>query len=146
LFPARVILLTLLTMAGTADALDYVSVGERAVILYDAPSLKARKVFVVSRYTPLEQVVGLDNWVKVRDSSGALNWVEKRALTSKRYVVVTAAQAALHLAPDSNAAVILQVRQQVALEWLESTGSGWVRVRHRDGLMGYIRTSDVWGV
>ncbi len=141
----RTLLLMLLAMAGSADALDYASVGERGAVLYDAPSLKAKKVFVVSRYTPLEQVVGLDNWVKVRDSSGALNWVEKRALSNKRFVVVTAAQASLHVAPDSNAAVVSQVRQQVALEWLESTGSGWIKVRHRDGLQGYIRTVDVWG-
>lgn len=135
----------LLAVAVPAHALDYVSVADGSAILYDAPSLKAKKLFVVSRYLPLEQVVSLDSWVKVRDSSGSLSWIEKRALSSKRFVVVTAALAAMRLAPEENAAVVLQARQQVALELLENTGGGWLKVRHQDGVTGYVKTADVWG-
>ncbi len=126
-------------------AADYASVADGPAVLYDAPSLKAKKIFVASRYLPLEQVVSLDNWVKVRDSSGTLAWIEKRALSSKRFVVVTAPLAAIRQAPEENAAVVLQARQQVALEWLESTGAGWLKVRHQDGVAGYVKTADVWG-
>lgn len=146
--PFRHVLLlfiALLATVGSAHAMDYVSVGDNAAILYDAPSLKAKKIFVASRYLPLEQVVTLDSWVKVRDSSGRLAWIEKRALSSKRFVVVTVALAAIRQAAEENAAVVAQVKQQVALEWLESTGTGWVRVRHPDGETGYIRTTEVWG-
>jgi len=131
--------------ASPVHAMDYVSVADGSAILYDAPSLKAKKIFVVSRYLPLEQVVSLDNWVKARDSSGNLAWIEKRALSSKRFVVATAALAAVRQAPEENAAVVLQARQQVALELLENTGGGWLKVRHQDGVTGYIRTVDVWG-
>ena len=135
----------LLAVAVPAHALDYVSVADGSAILYDAPSLKAKKIFVVSRYLPLEQVVSLDSWVKVRDSSGGLSWIEKRALSSKRFVVVTAALAAMHQAPEENTAVVLQARQQVALELLENSGGGWLKVRHQDGATGYVKTADVWG-
>lgn len=135
----------LLAVAVPAHALDYVSVADGSAILYDAPSLKAKKLFVVSRYLPLEQVVSLDSWVKVRDSSGSLSWIEKRALSNKRFVVVTAALAAMRQAPEENAAVVLQARQQVALELLENTGGGWLKVRHQDGVTGYVKTADVWG-
>ncbi len=135
----------LLAIAGSAYAVDYVSVADSTAILYDAPSLKAKKIFVTSRYMPLEQVVILDNWVKARDSSGSLAWIEKRALSSKRFVVVTAALAAVRQAPEAGATVVLQARQQVALEWLESTGTGWIKVRHQDGVTGYVSTADVWG-
>lgn len=128
-----------------AHALDYVSVADGSAILYDAPSLKAKKIFVVSRYLPLEQVVSLDSWVKVRDSSGSLSWIEKRALSSKRFVVVTAELAAMRQAPEERAAVVLQAHQQVALELLENTGGGWLKVRHQDGVTGYVRATDVWG-
>lgn len=134
-----------LLAAGSAGAADYVSVADNATILYDAPSLKAKKVFVVSRYLPLEQVVNLNGWVKVRDSSGSLAWIEKRALSSKRFVVVTVALAAIRQTADENAAVVAQVKQQVALEWLENTGTGWLKVRHPDGETGYVRTVEVWG-
>ena len=135
----------LLFLAGGACAADFVSVADTAAVLYDAPSLKAKKLFVASRYLPLEQVVILDSWVKVRDSSGSLAWIEKSALSTKRFVVVTAAVAAMRQAPEENAAMIAQVKQQVALEWLENTGAGWIKVRHPDGETGYVQTAEVWG-
>jgi SH3-like domain-containing protein len=130
---------------GSIHAADYVSVADSAAVLYDAPSLKAKKIFVVSRYLPLEQVVNLDNWVKVRDRSGSLAWIEKRALSSKRFVVVATALAAIRQTPEEKAAVVTQAKQQVALEWLENTGTGWVRVRHLDGATGYVKSTEVWG-
>ncbi|MBI3902378.1 MAG: SH3 domain-containing protein [Nitrosomonadales bacterium] len=137
--------LMLLAAAGSACATDYVSVADSSAILYDAPSLKATKLFVAARYLPLEQVVNLDTWVKVRDSSGGLAWIEKRALSNKRYVLVMADIADLRQTPDGTAAVLMQAKQQVALEWLKNTGTGWIKVRHQDGITGYIKTTEVWG-
>lgn len=145
LFIARALFAGLLAAAGYARALDYVSVAGESAILYDAPSVKAKKIFVVSRYWPLEQVVGLDAWVKVRDSSGSLAWIERHAVSNKRFVVVTAALAAMRQAPEDDAAAVIQARQQVVLEWLEGTGTGWLKVRHADGMTGYVKTTDVWG-
>lgn len=138
-------LLLLCCGAGTVYAVDYVAVSEASAVLYDAPSLKAKKLFVVNRYMPFEQVVTLDNWVKVRDRSGGLYWAEKRVLSSKRYVFVLPPVLEVRAAPDAAAARVFQVRQQVALEWVESTGSGWVKVRHQDGEVGYVRSTEVWG-
>ncbi len=112
-----------------AGAFDFVSVAEPA-ILYDANSLKAKKLFVATRYLPLEQVVVLDNWVKVRDNSGKLFWVEKRLLSSKRYVMVITPFTIVRRSPDEDAEVVFKATQQLGLEWLGNTGSGWVKVRH----------------
>ncbi len=135
----------MLAAAGGAHAVDYVSVAENAAVLYDAPSLKAKKIFVVSRYLPLEQVVNLDNWVKVRDSSGSMAWIEKRAVSSKRFVIVTVPLVVLHQAPEEKSTELAHVKQQVALEWLENTGTGWLKVRHPDGVTAYVITTEVWG-
>ena len=139
------VLFALFYGASAAHAVDYVSVGESSAILYDAPSVKAKKLFVVNRYMPFEQVVTLDNWVKVRDSKGELSWVEKRVLSSQRYVFALPPLLDVRAEPDPAAPRLFQVRQQVALERLESTGTGWVRVRHQDGDIGYVRSIEVWG-
>jgi SH3-like domain-containing protein len=131
-------------VAFPAQAYDFVSVDTPA-ILYDAPSLKANKLFIASRYLPLEQIVTLDNWVKVRDASGQLYWIEKRALSSKRFVVVKVAVAGVFQNPDSNAAVVFKTAQQVALEMLGEAEGGWLKVRHQDGATGYVKTIEVWG-
>lgn len=142
---ARWATLVLLLVANQAAlAFDFVSVAEPA-ILYDANSLKAKKLFVATRYLPLEQVVVLDNWVKVRDSSGKLFWIEKRQLSSKRYVTVTVPMAVVRRTPEENSDAVFRATQQLGLEWLGNTGSGWVKVRHEDGSTGYVKSGEVWG-
>jgi len=138
-------LCALLFGAGTSHAVDYVSVSESSAILYDAPSTKAKKLFVVNRYMPFEQVVTLDGWVKVRDRSGGLYWIEQRVLSNKRYVYALLPLLDVRSEPDAGAARLFQVRQQVALERIESTGTGWIKVRHQDGDVGYVRSTEVWG-
>jgi SH3 domain protein len=137
--------LALMLATGTSLALDFVSVATPSAILYDAPTPKAKKLYVVSRYTPLERVVSLNDWVKVRDQSGALAWIGKGALGDKRYVVVTVALADVRQKPDLSAPLVFQANRQVALEWLENTGTGWIKARHADGATGYIKTLEVWG-
>lgn len=136
---------SLLLTATRAVALDFVAVGERSAILYEADSLKSKKLFVISRYMPLEQVIVREEWVKVRDHSGTLAWIEKRELRSKRYVMVTATSASVHQAAEQGSPVVFMAAQNVALEWLGKGAGGWSKVRHADGLVGYVRSSSVWG-
>lgn len=144
---ARYSLVMFVLLCGTnaVHAVDYVSVSESSAILYDAPSTKAKKLFVVNRYMPFEQVVTLDSWIKVRDRSGGLYWVEKRVLSNKRYVFALLPLVDVRAEPDFGASRLFQVRQQIALERLESTGTGWIKVRHQDGNIGYVRSTEVWG-
>ncbi len=140
-----VCLLALLLGAGQASALDYAAIASPTAVLYDAPSAAGKKLYVVSRYTPLELVVTLSDWIKVRTQDGSLGWVEKRALGGARYVVVTDALATVRQRPDPAAPVVFQARKQVALEFLEDTRTGWVRVRHANGGSGYVKATAVWG-
>ncbi len=137
--------IALLLGTGEASALDYASVATPSAIMYDAPSQKARKLYVAARYTPVEVVVTLKGWVKVRDQSGSMAWVEQSALSNKRYVVVIVPLADVRQKPDAAAPLVFQARQKVALEWLESTKTGWSKVRHQDGATGYVKVADVWG-
>lgn len=135
----------LLCSAAAAHAVNFVSVSADKAILYDAPSIKAKKLFVVNRYMPFEQIVTLDDWVKVRDRSGGLYWMEKHVLSNKRYVFALLPLIDVRAEPVLSAARLFQVRQQIALEWLGSTGTGWIKVRHQDGNVGYVRSIEVWG-
>lgn len=143
--PHWLVLIALMSGASAVHAVDYVSVSESSAILYDAPSVKAKKLFVVNRYMPFEQVVTLDDWIKVRDRSGGLYWVEKRVLSNKRYVFALLPLLDVRAEPDLGATRLFQARQQIALEFLESTGTGWIKVRHQDGNVGYVRSTEVWG-
>ena len=140
------VLVLLLGLHGHAvAALEYLSMADNAVIMYDAPSLKADKLYVASRYLPVEAVVKVAGWVKVRDSSGTLAWVEQKAVSDKRFVIVIDLQAEVYQAADRKSPLAFQAQKDVILEWLEPSINGWIKVRHRDGQSGYVKTTQVWG-
>lgn len=130
--------------AASAMAAEFRSVSESAAVLYDAPSAKAKKLYVVNHGYPLEVVVVVEGWSKVRDASGELTWIESRQLAERRTVLVKAPLAQVREVTDDNAPVVFQAQQFVLLELLEVAG-GWLRVRHRDGQAGYVRVTQVWG-
>jgi SH3-like domain-containing protein len=134
-----------LAAAATAAQAQFLSVGENATVLYDAPSRNAKPLYVVSRHYPLEVIVNLEAWVKVRDHTGALTWVERKTLVERRMVVVTAPSAEARVRPEDGAPAAFVAVQNVALELLGMVPGGWLRVRHPDGADGYLRTSLVWG-
>jgi SH3-like domain-containing protein len=131
--------------AGAAAA-EFRAVEEPVAVLYDAPSRAAKPLYVVSRHYPLEVMVTLEAWVKVRDHTGALSWIEKKSLSERRMVVVTAPAAEVRERPQDTAPVVFGAAQSVALELLEVLAGGWLRVRHADGASGYVRAALVWGV
>jgi len=139
------LVLALLLCAQQASALDYRSIAVPAAVLYDAPSLKARKLFILNQGYPVEVFVTLDAWVKVRDASGELAWIEAKNLAAQRVVMVKVARAEVHRAPDESAPVVFVAEQDVLLEVID-TADNWAHVKHRDGGTGYIRIVQVWGL
>jgi len=129
-----------------ASAVDYRSLGDKPAVLYDAPSAKADRLFVASRYYPFEVLVKLDQWTKVRDANGEVAWVENKSLGDRQTVVVTVPLADVRAAPSAQAPLVFEAYKQVLLEIVEAPAEGWLKVRHRDGQQGYIRAAHVWGV
>ena len=138
--------LLFLCAAQLAMAGEYRSIGENAATMYDAPSVKANKLFVASALYPVEVIVQVDNWVKVRDLAGDLAWVEKKALSESRTVVVTASLANVLQSAEDGAPTVFQARKGVVLEIAELGAGVWVKVRHRDGQTGFVRANQVWGI
>jgi SH3-like domain-containing protein len=142
---ARALGLAVLFAASAAQALDYRTVTEAAPA-YDAPSVKANPLFVVLSGTPVELVVSLDGWSKVRDNRGDLIWIEKKHLADKRNVIVRVDRAQVRGAAADKAALVFEAERDVVLEVVEALPDGWVKVRHRDGQGGFLKATQVWGL
>lgn len=146
-FPRWIAGLTLMLAAAASQAFDFKTVGAAPVILYDAPSTKGSKLFVVPRGTPLEVVLAYGEWVKVRDVNGDLAWTEAKGLTAKqRNVIVRSANLKVRATPDEAAAAVFIADKGILLEAVEAAAGGWIKVRHRDGLVGYVKNADIWGI
>lgn len=140
------IALVLLAASLPAAAQEYRSIGEPAAVLYDAPSTKARRLWVLSRGYPVQVAVSIEGWTKVRDAAGDLSWVETRALSSARTVLVRAAMGTMRDGPSETGAVVLRVGRDVVLDMVDPPAGEWVRVRHRDGATGFIHANQVFGL
>lgn len=140
-----VILVTLMVAAGAAAAADFRSVTEAAV-LYDTPAIRGKKLYVAPRGMPVEAVVTTEGWVRVRDKTGDLAWIERKFLTEKRTVIASAPSVAVREQANDNAKAVITVAQDVVLELVDPPSSGWVRVKHRDGATGFVAISQVWGL
>jgi Bacterial SH3 domain len=126
---------------------------EAPTLLYDAPSAKARPLFVYGRDVPVEVLVSVEGWTKVRDVGGAIGWIASKGLADKRMLVVRVPAADVRANPDDAAPVVFRAEQNVLLELAESASSpattatpGWVKVRHRDGQVGFVRLPQVFGL
>lgn len=140
------LVLTCVLACVQAGAADFRSIGAPSVVLYDAPSVKGGKRYLAPRGMPVEIVARYGDWVKIRDADGELAWTESKGLSARRNVVVKALSAKLRAAPDDNAALLMTADKGVLLELVDPQATAWVSVRHQDGIAGFVRASEIWGL
>jgi SH3-like domain-containing protein len=141
-----VVSLILALLPLSAVALEYRSVAVPKAILYDAPSSSAKKILLLSQYYPVEIIVNLGDWIKVRDAQGSISWVEAKQLSSKRTVMVNINHAEIRQSAQASSALMATLEKSVVLEVVDlKLNNGWLKVKHRDGIVGYILISSTWG-
>jgi SH3-like domain-containing protein len=140
-------------VAATASAAEFRSTAEQPTVLYDGPSAKAKPQFLYGRDVPVEIIVTVEGWAKVRDAGGTIGWIERKALSDKRTLVVRSGGADVRASAEESAPVVFRAESNVLLELAETATSpsttatpGWVKVRHRDGATGFVRINQVFGL
>ena len=145
---AKVLMLALLTLVFSisANALEFRSVAPAKAVLYDAPSLEATKLYILNAGYPVEIIVNLGDWLKVRDQLGGLSWIENKHLSTKR-TVLTIEKTDIKSTENVGSTLLATVEKDVSLELMSPIiNNGWVKVKHRDGMTGFVHASVLWGV
>ena len=144
LMPGLVLLSLVFSIS--ANALEFRSVAPAKAVLYDAPSLEATKLYILNAGYPVEIIVDLSDWLKVRDQLGGLSWIENKHLSAKRTVLVTE-KTDIKASEDASATLLARVEKDVTLELISPLiNNGWVKVKHREGMMGFVQASALWGI
>ncbi len=126
---------------------EFRSVISAKPILYEAPSATTKRVYLVGEGYPLEIIVNLGDWLKVRDPYGTLSWAESKNLQSKRTVIVKVDKANIYKEPESKSTLVATIEKDVVIELSDPLiANGWIKVRYQQDLDGYIQTSQVWGI
>ena len=124
---------------------QFASIGERPAIVFDAPSAKAQKTFILTHQQPVEMLVKLDKWVKIRAADNTIGWVESRALDNTRHTQIHVNVADIRAMPNPASVLVFEAQRAVILEVTGTAVEGWLPVRHRDGQAGFVRKNQVWG-
>ncbi|GGX09801.1 SH3 domain-containing protein [Undibacterium macrobrachii] len=140
------VLLGLGSVSTSSFALEFRSVGATPIIMYDAPSARGMKIYVAPAGMPVEIILTSGAWCRVRDMNGDLSWVEAKDLIPRRNLIVKTATARIRVAPEESASMVFSADKNVLLEMAEPAIGAWVKVKHRDGQTGFVRTSEVWGL
>jgi SH3-like domain-containing protein len=136
----------LMLASASGFAFDFKTVGAAPAVLYDAPSVKGGKLYIAPAGMPVEVVLSYGEWVKVRDSSGDMAWTEAKLLSARRNVVVRNPNARVRASADEAGATVMTADKGVLLELVDPQASSWLKVRHKDGIAGFIKAADVWGI
>jgi SH3-like domain-containing protein len=134
-----------LAFSFSAIAIEFRSIAPAKAVMYDAPSKEASKLFILGSGYPVEVIVNLGDWVKVRDNQGGLSWVESKSLSTKRMVLVLA-KTEIKASEDAASALVATVEKDVVLELVAGgANNNWVKVKHRDGVTGFVLVDKLWG-
>ena len=113
----------------------YVSDADQA-FLHEAPSDSTKKSFIVTRGYPLEVIVSLKEWKKVKDHEGLINWIKTSDLSSKRTVLNLKGENSIYLDPSSSSPILAKVTENVTLALLDAKKiDDWVKVYSKVGDM-----------
>ena len=127
---------------------DFMSVNTDQAFLHEAPSGSTKKVFIVTKGYPLEVIVSLKEWKKVKDHEGLINWIKTSDLSSKKTVLNLKDNNSIYLEPSSESPMLAKVNMNVTLELLdEKKIDDWVKVYSKVGdIEGFIKATDLWGI
>jgi len=109
-------------------------------------ALASKKVYVLGKHYPVEVIVNLGKWVKIRDHFGKLNWIQGKDLAAKRHGIVLEPKIDIKQLPNKKGAVLATLEKGVIVELMTATSNGWIKVKHVSGIVGYIPATVLWGV
>ena len=124
------------------------SVNADQAFLHEAPSDSTKKSYIVTKGYPLEVIVSLKEWKKVKDHEGLINWIKTSDLSSKRTVLNLKGDNSIYLEPSSASPILAKVNENVSLELLDAKKiDDWVKVYSKVGdIEGFIKATDLWGI
>jgi SH3-like domain-containing protein len=124
---------------------EFRAVNVLKAVVYDSPSAQSKKLYLLGQGYPVEVIVNLAEWVKVRDQQGGLSWIDAKQLSTKRTLLMVSS-VEIKQTPEATSALVARVEKDVVVDLLEPAKNGWVKVKHRDGLVGFVQASAVWGL
>ncbi len=138
------LLLSLCLSAAPVAAQEMVSIDRPKVNMRSGPGTKYAILWELGKGYPLQVVSRQGNWLKVRDFENDEGWIYRPLVAKKPHLIVKAKVVNIRKSPSTKAGIVGKAKYGVVLQTLER-GQGWVKVRHENGLSGWVSRGLLWG-
>lgn len=121
------------------------SVVKAKILVRENPEKKAKALWPLWKYMPVEALSYRGDWVRVRDHEGDTGWVQRSELTHDvPTVCVIAKEGKLRKKPGSSEKLLWLLDRGYALRLFAVKGD-WAEVSDLDEVNGWIRRDELWG-
>lgn len=128
---------------------EMLSINGDKVNIRSGPGSKYRVKYEYGQGLPLRVLSRKGQWVKVQDFENDTGWVHRDLLKKRGHMVIKALRnknktVNIRSGPGTNYRIVGKAYYGVVFRTVKQT-KGWVKVRHKSGVEGWIKRSLVWG-
>ncbi len=141
-----IMLLSLVWVAATAvgSQAKMVTVAKNWINLRSGPGIKYKVLWQLDKGYPLKVIETRGKWYKVRDYENDVGWVHSSLTSPKPHVIVKKSRVNVRSGPGTDKEKIAMAEKGTVFSTLKRT-KNWVKVRHEQGVTGWISRRLVWG-
>lgn len=143
-FVIAVFFAMLVLTASNAEAITLVSVDGENVNLRSGPGGNYSIIWELGRGFPLKVIGSKGDWLKVSDFEGDSGWIYKKLTAKKPHLIVKKKRINVRSGPGSRYKLVGKANYGVVFKTIKSS-KDWVKVKHENGLTGWIKRDLLWG-
>ena len=135
-----ILLLFAMTAAAYAQRLAVkVNIGN----VRSGPGSNHKIIWEVEKYYPVVVLGSSGEWVKFSDFEKDQGWMHRSLLADIKTVITSRENCNIRSGPGTKYKIVMTVESGVPFKVLKTQGR-WMKIKHKDGLTGWIHASLVW--
>ncbi len=121
-----------------------VSIAQSKVNMRSGPGTKYAVLWELGRGYPLRVQGSKGEWLKVSDFEGDTGWIFKSLAAKKPHLIVKRKRINVRSGPGTKYKIVGKANYGVVFKTMGKK-KGWVKVKHENGLTGWVMRSLLWG-
>jgi SH3-like domain-containing protein len=130
--------------AATAEAISLVSVSAENVNLRSGPGSNYSVLWELGQGFPLKVLGRKGDWTKVEDFEGDSGWIHSKLIAKRSHLIVKKKRINVRSGPGSRYRLVGKANYGVVFKTIKIS-KGWAKVKHENGLSGWIKRDLLWG-
>jgi SH3-like domain-containing protein len=144
MFRRLLVAVTLVLLTASVASARMVSVTGNKVNLRSGPGTNYAILWELGKGYPLRVIGSRGGWLKVVDFENDEGWVSNKLVSRSPYLIVKKNRINIRGGPGTRYRVVGQANYGVVFRTLEKR-SGWVKIRHENGMVGWVQRGLLWG-